>query len=274
MSKKNTKENLPINQYLIQSGNLAGRFKEYESLVEGIEIKKSAGLLMQDSAFLSFTELFPGIVALADFAKGEYLYIKNMEAILGYSSQDFFDKGISFTLTLFPPEHNEVIINQIFPTMFSIIQEEAAKGKVEGFRISYPTRMIMKSGKTSWFLHQINILQSYPDGKHLALKLLSEIEHVKKDESITLSISKKDNKGIYFPFFTKTFIPGQQKEELSNRELEVLSLLSQGKSSKEIADMLFLSEHTVYNHRKNMLKKLKVNRTADLVSKAFTNGLI
>lgn len=58
--------------------------------------------------------------------------------------------------------------------------------------------------------------------------------------------------------------------ELSNAELRVLKLMAEGKSTKEISDILFLSEHTVNNHRKNMMHKTNVKNTAELISKTIT----
>jgi len=65
------------------------------------------------------------------------------------------------------------------------------------------------------------------------------------------------------------------KDEIfSQREREVLNLLSQGKSSKEIADSLFITERTVESHRKNMIEKGKVKNTAELVAYASSLGVI
>lgn len=61
---------------------------------------------------------------------------------------------------------------------------------------------------------------------------------------------------------------------LSEREIEVLKLLSTGKSNKEIAEYLFISIHTVISHRKNISGKLGVKSTAALVIYAVANGLI
>lgn len=50
--------------------------------------------------------------------------------------------------------------------------------------------------------------------------------------------------------------------DLTERELEILEILSQGKSNKEIADSLGISENTVEQHLKNIYEKLNVqNRT-------------
>jgi DNA-binding NarL/FixJ family response regulator len=65
------------------------------------------------------------------------------------------------------------------------------------------------------------------------------------------------------------------KEEIfSQREREVLDLLSKGKSSKEIADRLFITERTVESHRKNMIEKGKVKNTAELIAYAYSLGVI
>ena len=63
-------------------------------------------------------------------------------------------------------------------------------------------------------------------------------------------------------------------ELLTTREREVLKLIAEGKSSKEIAALLFISVYTVNNHRANIIKKLKLKRTADLVRYAIDKGYI
>lgn len=57
--------------------------------------------------------------------------------------------------------------------------------------------------------------------------------------------------------------------ELTPREKEVLELVAQGHSTKQIADKLGIGTRTVESHRVNMLKKMKVNNTAELVRKAI-----
>ena len=63
-------------------------------------------------------------------------------------------------------------------------------------------------------------------------------------------------------------------EVLSPREIEILKLVAQGKSSKEIADSLSLSIMTVYNHRVNIKNKLNLKKNAELVRYAIEKGYI
>ena len=69
-------------------------------------------------------------------------------------------------------------------------------------------------------------------------------------------------------------LEGDDPQQLSERELQVLHLVSDGKTTKEIADELFVSSRTVETHRVNMMKKLNVQNTAELIKKAVKLNLI
>ena len=62
--------------------------------------------------------------------------------------------------------------------------------------------------------------------------------------------------------------------ELSKREKEVLYLIAEGNTNTEIAEILFLSSHTVTTHRKNIMIKLGVKNTAGIVMYAVKSGLV
>ena len=57
-------------------------------------------------------------------------------------------------------------------------------------------------------------------------------------------------------------------DKVSPREKEVLKLVADGYSSKQIADKLFISNHTAISHRKNLIEKFDVKNTAQLIKKA------
>jgi DNA-binding NarL/FixJ family response regulator len=63
-------------------------------------------------------------------------------------------------------------------------------------------------------------------------------------------------------------------EPLSVRERQVLQLIAEGKLNREIADILHISVRTVENHRARLMKKLKLNKTADLVRYAIQQGIV
>lgn len=65
-----------------------------------------------------------------------------------------------------------------------------------------------------------------------------------------------------------------QGMNISDREMEIITLIAEGYSNKEVADKLFLSTHTVTTHRKNIMNKLGVNNTAGLVLFAVRENLV
>jgi len=62
-------------------------------------------------------------------------------------------------------------------------------------------------------------------------------------------------------------------EGLSPREVQVLRMVAEGKTSKEIANLLDLREQTVRSYRKTMMKKLGINNVAGLTQLALSSGL-
>jgi len=71
-----------------------------------------------------------------------------------------------------------------------------------------------------------------------------------------------------------TVLKGERNGGLTNRELEILQLIVDGKSNKEIADQLGLSANTIAVHRANIMDALGIHKTAELVVYAIRNGLV
>lgn len=66
----------------------------------------------------------------------------------------------------------------------------------------------------------------------------------------------------------------ESKKELTLKEIEIVKLISQGLTSKDIADKIFISPRTVETHRHNILKKLNIPNAAQLSSWAKEKGYI
>ncbi|MGH3649229.1 MAG: response regulator [Acidimicrobiia bacterium] len=62
--------------------------------------------------------------------------------------------------------------------------------------------------------------------------------------------------------------------ELTGREIEILGLVGEGKTSREIAEELYISENTVRNHVRNVLDKLGMKSRFEAVNWAYREGLI
>ncbi|MEM6800175.1 MAG: response regulator transcription factor [Bacteroidota bacterium] len=98
-------------------------------------------------------------------------------------------------------------------------------------------------------------------------------------ESLLKAIREMQIRGTYFPpelasVLIESLQNKKQGTKISKRELEVINLIVDGLTTKEIAAKLFLSKHTVESHRQNILLKLGLKNSAELVKYALQNGLI
>lgn len=107
------------------------------------------------------------------------------------------------------------------------------------------------------------------------------------DTELLQAIRAVQQGGIYLhPTMTRALVSqlrrkaaAQEKQsrsasKLSERELEVLKLVAQGYTNKEIADMIFLSVKTVETHKAHIMDKLELRSRAELVRYALDNGLL
>ncbi|HEX2924037.1 MAG TPA: response regulator transcription factor [Chloroflexota bacterium] len=69
-------------------------------------------------------------------------------------------------------------------------------------------------------------------------------------------------------------VADRRHSKLSDREIEVLKLVAEGRSNQEIADLLCLSVKTVTGHRTNIMEKLDLHSRTELVKYAIRTGLI
>ena len=85
---------------------------------------------------------------------------------------------------------------------------------------------------------------------------------------ITISIAEK------LAFHLDKNIEKPLHQTLSDREYQVLILIAKGKSTKEIAEELYLSCNTISTYRTRILEKMEMKNTAELIHYAFKNGLV
>lgn len=107
------------------------------------------------------------------------------------------------------------------------------------------------------------------------------IKNIKKD-ALANALQTVYNGGNYyseelFKFLTKQIVKDEKSEapvKLTKREKEILQLLAEGLSNKEIADILFVSERTIIGHKTNLLSKTGCKSTVSLLSYAIKHKIV
>jgi two-component system, NarL family, response regulator NreC len=134
------------------------------------------------------------------------------------------------------------------------------------------------------------MLSMYSDEEYLVRTLTAGAKgYLLKDSAETDLVSAvhsvRDGKPFFSPAITKTLLDDyvrrlQQRgladsyELLSDREREVLQLLAEGKTNKEVATIFNLSTHTVETHRTHIMQKLNLHNTAEIVLYAVRKKII
>ncbi len=146
--------------------------------------------------------------------------------------------------------------------------------QVPNYKVRYDYRIRRKDGSYIRVLQQAVTIQF--DGDNNVIRTIvvhTDITHIKSEGQPLLSFIGMNGEPSYVNVDTeKVFAPTPSM--LSDREKEIVVLLIEGKDSKAIADMLFISKQTVDTHRKNILRKTHCPNTAALVSVAVKSGLI
>ena len=103
-------------------------------------------------------------------------------------------------------------------------------------------------------------------------ELIEAIENVYKDEMVIPSCLSKILLNDHIKSSSKT---GETtKKDLSDREKEVLRFVAQGYTSREIADLLFISLYTVNAHREHIMNKLNIRNIVELTRYAIDSGIL
>ncbi len=149
---------------------------------------------------------------------------------------------------------------------------------------------VLKEIKSLYTKVKVIILTMYNDPQMMAyLMELGANSYLLKDTSpdeLQRAILSVHDHNYYFnKELSQAMLSGlkrqqQKKPTLKNnvaltaREMEVLELICQEYTTKEIAEKLFISSRTAEGHRKNLIEKLGVKNTAGLIVKAIKEGLI
>jgi DNA-binding CsgD family transcriptional regulator len=200
----------------------------------------------------------------------------SLKAILGISEQDLLHQPPQVIFNRTHPEDLQTMFafTNYWVTYFMQLSDERKAHN----RATIYLRMLNANNIYNWMMVQYVDQLLDANGNILyGLTLVTNIQHIKKDGIATMSILDTYNESCQqFVCVEGKSLPDATLSSISitNREIEVLRLLAKGNSSKQIADILQLSQKTIDNHRQNMLHKTRVKSSSELVAYGITMGYI
>lgn len=191
-----------------------------------------------------------------------------MERMLGWSSEEFTPL---FALEHIHPDDRNWFLNaeNAAVKFFSQLVPE----QFFNYKVRYDYRMQKKCGNYARILHQVVVVNYSTDGAILdTFGLHTDISHLKSSNSRNLSFIGLNGTESIIDYPVEAMSGMVEKHFFSKRERQILCHLWEGRETKDIANLLFVSNDTVDTHRRNMLKKAEVTNTVALIRFALSIG--
>lgn len=217
------------------------------------------------------------VLYLNDYRNSSYSVMsRSAKALMGYSADRFTDGGVAHSLSIFHPDDLKLFNEQIFPERMQFLKSIAPLDH-PNYTFSYNYRVKTPRGNYVSLLQRNSIIRSDEAGNPLlSLGILTDITNYADPNKIIHTIDKVATYGQeehLKKISCKNYFLNRNGS-LSSREKEVLLLMADGLTSKEIADKLHISEYTVINHKRSMQEKTNTNNATGLIAYALKNDLI
>ncbi|QGY41799.1 hypothetical protein GM415_17285 [Pseudodesulfovibrio cashew] len=212
---------------------------------------------------------------LHEIGKKKIWFLGKLQApTTGFSNEASLEMGVDFAFERFHPDDMWVILRHVYPAFDRILH---ATPREERRRVyaQYNYRLRHFSGEYRNLLERVYVLEL--DDAGLPSLLLANVSIIDYGKYFPVCFIGKHvmRSGVARVLDFKVFSQEDQVfDTVTAREIEVLRNLSLGKTSRQIAEDLFISKHTVDTHRRHLLGKLGCKSTVGLARFASAHGLV
>lgn len=257
----------------------------YENLLKSI-LKIQSNLYLEPTDNPTYREDSYAYKHINEFSKNEnavkvifnkknlnIIYISdNIEALSGYSSKDFYVGQMRFALEKVTLEHVNSIHNWLdwsIGVQSKLGDSPNTKQTVCGIKIKH------KNGRIMSLMFRYSALEITENSTaNVAAVSIDDVSHLIKSDFYWGRLEQEKGETINIHHFSSMDKKDNPNDIITDREKAVLHLLAEGKESKEIGEMLYISHHTVDNHRRSMIAKIGVKDTTGLIQICRMAGII
>lgn len=258
---------------------------ETTSITKLFDVFRSQNLVLRPVENINVFEIVDQIASL--FAAGSFYYFifnlvtlefdyvsQSTKPLLGIKPEKF--SFIKLLEILHPEDQKQMIYKE--STSLHLKLNIIPKEHIKNYKTVYLMRIKDKKGKYKIFLHQVKALTISDDGKiQQTIGVHTDVTYLKIPFDHKISFIPIDAKlpAYHFDYINNKYVlGGSVSEKFTKRENDIIRLLGQGKKVSQIASMLYISEHTVNTHKKNIYKKSNCSNSAELVVKCLREGFM
>lgn len=243
-------------------------FKEEELKIENTST-------FDDTYINGVSKIENSVKILFDVSTTKFLSVSsNAESISGYSEAEILNGNLSLVLKVLTLDHF------LYPYTWGkwIADIYAQTGNFDDLKVTIcGVKMKHKNGQILTGIVQyapVDILNNTQDGvSRTAIITMTEISYLLKSDFYWMRAEFGLKEKQTHHLFSSDKI-NKPCDILSDREKNILRLIAQGMESKEIGKILFISSHTVDNHRRNMIAKTGARDTTALIHICKMCGII
>ncbi len=252
-------------------------YQQYSLFSQKSLAKKSTYEAIQSFNLEEYLKIYHSIdnycYFIADVSSMEIVKVSSsIKSLMGFEASEFEGKKFSVFLNIHPLA-DLIKLSRGGIAYFDYLYKQPKQNRPY-IKANFTIDLKTKNGPSIHVLGQsIPVLFNEEMEVIYCLNIITDISDLKTDRSFThyiLDTSDENNVKKIKTKFRNEF--PSSKSPISGSEKKVLLLMAEGKSSKQIADLLYLSEHTVKNHRKKMLKKIGCASSSELVRTSIMNG--
>lgn len=230
----------------------------------------------------------PHIAQIINYAVGPYCWFipdnrlmkiigasDNMRQLTPFTKEEWLGQGAEFFANNTHPDDCYYLLSAT--ALGAEIHEKLPPENRSSVRVNIYCRMLDTNHNYRWTLVQYIAHYFNEEGRiESTLCLMTDLSHFKMIESPMMTVIDNHNKKHqYFKVIVsdKNILP-IALPRITKREQEILQLMIRGLTSPEIANKLFISYHTVENHKRNLRQKTATKTSVELMHFVMNNNLL
>ncbi|MEO9892594.1 LuxR C-terminal-related transcriptional regulator [Aurantibacter sp.] len=204
-------------------------------------------------------------IYVACWLHGGNVFEKGLKNLTGYDLEEFNTEDL---IEYIHPDDRELVMNIVQEVIKHAIAVDLSEGPAHLF---LTFRLRKKDGTYMKVLRESSSYELNNEGKMISnFSLLTDISFMDSNDCVEWSFEANELDIQSF----KNIVYSVYQDYFTNREKEIIALINDGSTNKEIAEKLYISKHTVATHRKKIFRKAGVSHVQDLILFCKKNGIL
>jgi DNA-binding CsgD family transcriptional regulator len=162
-------------------------------------------------------------------------------------------------------------------TGLNFFKNNIAKEDIPLYKVVYLVRLRHTNGTYKTILHQSKAITMSKGGNiQQAVGVHTDVTYLNIPFDHKISLISTQRPSYYAIEISEpySYIENTFSTVFTKREKEIIKIMSEGKNFNEIAELLFVSPHTIKTHKKNILRKAQCRNASELITKCLREGVI